>query len=88
MASTYDNLTTNCKPRFRLIETTAKSDGLEKIPVFGIEYSSMAGENHAVCRFEDISSVKEKVEKLLNLLEENDVAECHLKDIVEDFILD
>lgn len=70
------------KISYRVIESACKAEGLEGIPVFGIEAVS----DSETARIEDISSLKEKVVRLKSLLERNEVIPNQVIYIVEDFL--
>lgn len=77
----------DCVSRLQIIETVSRSEGLEHHLVYGLEFTVGRDGGDAVIRIEDISSIKTKVEGLLQLMERNDVSPCHFQDIVEDFLI-
>lgn len=69
--------------KYKLIESSCKEQELKHITVYGIQAEC----NEEVVVIEDISSIKDKVVRLIELIKEHSVSPSQLIYIVEDFII-
>lgn len=62
-------------------------DDIGFVKVFGIRLKFTGSENGTI-EIDDISSIREKAEKLLELMRFGEVSIAHVYDVAEDFIID
>lgn len=70
---------------YEIICTFCKTDGAEGATVYGFRAELI--ETADCVEFKDISSDKKDVERLINMLQGEEVSLVHLYDIVEDYIV-
>ena len=64
---------------YKLTETKIKTEE-------NVEYTTYGIKSENFC-FNDLCDDKEKIEKLVSLCNENNLDECHINDVVQDFLV-